>query len=264
MDIKAKKSLGQHFLKDISISKQIVDSFNTTLPFPKTILEIGPGKGALTQFLIEREINNLFLIEIDQQLTNYLANAYPLLTHNIVTENFLNLNLSKKFPGTIGIIGNFPYNLSSLILFQLLKYRDQVQEIVCMLQKEVAERIVSQPGSKVYGIPSVLLQAFYNVEYLFTVEPNVFSPPPKVHSAVIRLRRNDIERLSCDENLFFKLVKRGFQQRRKKLKNALNFYTERFTTEFPLLNQRAEELSVQQFITLTEHTSDICKMLEVV
>ncbi len=259
MCIKAKKALGQHFLEDSSISKQIVDSFNTTLPFPKTILEIGPGKGALTQFLIEREINNLYLIEIDQPLANYLVNAYPFLTHNIVTENFLHVDLSQKWPGTIGVIGNFPYNLSSLILFQLLKYRDQVQEIVCMLQKEVAERVVSQPGSKVYGIPSVLLQAFYNVEYLFTVEPAVFNPPPKVHSAVIRLRRNDIARLPCDEDLFFKLVKLGFQQRRKKLKNALSFYTERFTKEFPLLNQRAEELSVLQFISLTQHISGICR-----
>lgn len=256
MSIQAKKSLGQHFLEDNTISQQIVDAFNQHPPFPKTILEIGPGKGALTQFLTAKTIDNLYLIEIDHQLARYLANTYPLLANNIVTENFLNVDLSKKWPGTVGVIGNFPYNLSSPILFHLLKYRDHVQEIVCMLQKEVAERVVSKPGNKVYGIPSVLLQAFYNVEYLFTVEPNVFNPPPKVHSAVIRLRRNDTKRLPCDEGLFFQVVKLGFQQRRKKLKNALQGskdLTHILNSSF--LNQRAEELTVQQFITLTQQVN---------
>jgi len=253
MNRQAKKSLGQHFLQDNTVSKRIVDAFNQSPPYPQTILEIGPGQGALTQFLVEKVIKNLYLIEIDHQLAKYLANTYPLLAHNIVIDNFLNLDLSKKWPGKIGVIGNLPYNLSSLILFKLLNYRDQVQEIVCMLQKEVAERIVSKPGSKVYGIPSVLLQTFYNVEYLFTVELNVFSPAPKVHSAVIRLRRNDIEKLPCDENLFSQVVKLGFQQRRKKLKNALQSCKKSVNnTEFALLNHRAEELSVQQFITLTQ------------
>ena len=253
MPIKAKKSLGQHFLKDDEVSKRIVDSFTQNLPYPHTILEIGGGKGALTQFLIQKSIANLYIVEIDHQLAIYLSNTYPSLVHNIVQDNFLNLDLSTRFPGTIGVIGNFPYNLSSQILFKLLEYRDQVQEIVCMLQKEVAERVVSNPGNKVYGIPSVLLQAFYDVEYLFTVEPTVFSPPPKVHSAVIRLRRNSMEKLPCNEKVFIDLVKLGFQQRRKKLKNALQGCKDWINNfELPLLNHRAEELSVQHFITLTQ------------
>lgn len=253
MPIKAKKSLGQHFLKDDEVSKRIVDSFTQNLPYPHTILEIGGGKGALTQFLIQKSIANLYIVEIDHQLAIYLSNTYPSLVHNIVQDNFLNLDLSTRFPGTIGVIGNFPYNLSSQILFKLLEYRDQVQEIVCMLQKEVAERVVSNPGNKVYGIPSVLLQAFYDVEYLFTVEPTVFIPPPKVHSAVIRLRRNSMEKLPCNEKVFIDLVKLGFQQRRKKLKNALQGCKDWINNfELPLLNHRAEELSVQHFITLTQ------------
>ena len=253
MPIKAKKSLGQHFLKNDEVSKRIVDSFTQNLPYPHTILEIGGGKGALTQFLIQKSIANLYIVEIDHQLAIYLSNTYPSLVHNIVQDNFLNLDLGTRFPGTIGVIGNFPYNLSSQILFKLLEYRDQVQEIVCMLQKEVAERVVSNPGNKVYGIPSVLLQAFYDVEYLFTVEPTVFSPPPKVHSAVIRLRRNSMEKLPCNEKVFIDLVKLGFQQRRKKLKNALQGCKDWINNfELPLLNHRAEELSVQHFITLTQ------------
>jgi 16S rRNA (adenine1518-N6/adenine1519-N6)-dimethyltransferase len=260
--MKAKKCLGQHFLKDDAISQQIVDAFNQRQPYPATLLEIGPGRGALTQFLVNKEFPHLYLIEVDHELVAYLSRTYPPLAHHIIEADFLELDLSQKWPGTIGVIGNFPYNISSPIFFKLLQHRDQVQEIVCMVQKEVADRIAAKPGSKIYGIPSVLLQAFYQVEYLFTVEPSVFTPPPEVHSAVIRLRRNNIQQLACDEGLFFKLVKLGFQQRRKKLKNALsNLGSSMQHMDMPFLNQRAEELSVQDFVQLTEQiTKGVCSI----
>lgn len=251
--MKAKKYLGQHFLKDNFMSQQIVDAFNQRAPHPATLLEIGPGRGALTQFLVKKESPGLYLIELDPELVVYLSKIYPHVADYIVEADFLDLDLRQKWPGTIGVIGNFPYNISSLILFKLLEHRDQVQEIVCMVQKEVADRIVAKPGSKTYGIPSVLLQAFYQVEYLFTVEPSLFNPPPQVYSAVIRLQRNNIQQLACDESLFFSLVKLGFQQRRKKIKNALsNLGSFIQQLDIPFLNRRAEELSVKDFIQLTE------------
>lgn len=252
-NMKAKKYLGQHFLKDNTISQQIVDAFNQRQPHPTTLLEIGPGRGALTQFLTKKEFQRLYLIEVDHELVAYLLKAYPHLANHIIEADFLDLDLSQRWPGTVGVIGNFPYNISSPIFFKLLQHRDQVQEIVCMVQKEVADRIVAKPGSKIYGIPSVLLQAFYQVEYLFTVEPSLFNPPPQVYSAVIRLRRNNVQQLACDEALFFRLVKLGFQQRRKKLRNALsNVGSFIQHMDIPFLNQRAEELSVQEFVQLTQ------------
>jgi 16S rRNA (adenine1518-N6/adenine1519-N6)-dimethyltransferase len=251
--MKAKKYLGQHFLKDNAISQQIVGAFNQHQPHPATLLEIGPGRGALTQFLIQKEFQHLYLIEVDHDMVAYLSKVYPYIADHIIEADFLDLDLSQRWPGTIGVIGNFPYNISSPIFFKLLQHRDQVQEVVCMVQKEVADRIVARPGSKIYGIPSVLLQAFYQVEYLFTVDPPLFNPPPRVYSAVIRLRRNNIQQLACDEALFFRLVKLGFQQRRKKLRNALsNVGSFIQHMHMPCLDQRAEELSVQEFVQLTQ------------
>lgn len=256
--MKAKKYLGQHFLNDNGTSQQIVDSFNQQQPYPATLLEIGPGRGALTQFLIKKEFSHLYLVEVDPELVAYLSKIYPHVANHVIEADFLDLDLSQRWPGTIGVIGNFPYNISSPILFKLLQHRDQVQEIVCMVQKEVANRIVAKPGSKIYGIPSVLLQAFYQVEYLFTVEPSLFNPPPQVYSAVIRLRRNNVQQLACEEALFFKLVKLGFQQRRKKLSNALSSVGSFMQhMNIPFLNQRAEELSVQDFIQLTQQVMGI-------
>jgi len=258
-DMKAKKYLGQHFLKDNATSQQIVDAFNQRQPHPAALLEIGPGRGALTQFLTQKQFPHLYLIEIDHELVAYLSKTYPRLASHIIEADFLDLDLGQRWPGTIGVIGNLPYNISSPIFFKLLQHRDQVQEIVCMVQKEVADRIVAKPGSKIYGIPSVLLQAFYQVEYLCTVEPALFNPPPQVHSAVIRLRRNNIQQLACDEVLFFRLVKLGFQQRRKKLRNALSTVGSFIQhMNIPFLNQRAEELSVQDFIQLTQQVMAAC------
>lgn len=252
-NMKAKKYLGQHFLKDNTVSQQIVGSFNQQQPYPATLLEIGPGRGALTQFLTKKEFQRLYLIEVDHELVAYLSKTYPYLNNHIIAADFLALDLKQRWPGTIGVIGNLPYNISSPIFFKLLQHRDQVQEIVCMVQKEVADRIVSRPGSKIYGVPSVLLQAFYQVEYLFTVKPSFFNPPPQVYSAVIRLRRNEIEQLSCDEDMFCRVVKLGFQQRRKKLKNALSVWGNFIQhMDIPILSRRAEELSVQDFIQLTQ------------
>ena len=254
---KPKKYLGQHFLKDLDTSKQIVEAIKFPFQNPSSIvLEVGPGKGALTYFLIQKQFANLYLVEIDHELVAYLLKTYPILANRIIEADFLKLDLTKRWSGPISLVGNFPYNISSQIFFKLLKHRDQVKEIVCMVQKEVAERITAQPGSKVYGIPSVLLQTFYNINYLFTVGPDLFIPPPKVDSAVIRLERNELHQLPCNENLFLKLVKMGFQQRRKKLKNALSAMNLPVPiVELPKLNQRAEELSISDFISLTQQIS---------
>ncbi|OJW70656.1 MAG: 16S rRNA (adenine(1518)-N(6)/adenine(1519)-N(6))-dimethyltransferase [Candidatus Amoebophilus sp. 36-38] len=251
---KPKKYLGQHFLKDLDISKQIVEAIKLPLQDPSSIvLEIGPGKGALTHFLVQKQFANLYLVEIDSELVSYLLKTYPILSNHIIEADFIKLDLTKRWVGPISVVGNFPYNISSQIFFKLLQHRDQVKEIVCMVQKEVAERIIAQPGSKAYGIPSVFLQAFYNINYLFTVGPDLFMPPPKVNSAVIRLERNELQQLPCNENLFSKLVKLGFQQRRKKLKNALSaMILPAHLVDLPQLNQRAEELSISDFIALTQ------------
>lgn len=247
-EVRAKKFLGQHFLTDEGIAKRIVDSLS---PEVSRLLEIGPGMGVLTKYLINRADTDFHVIEIDRESVAYLHDHYPTL--DVVEGDFLKQDLSALFHDTYAIIGNFPYNISSQILFCVFDNRNQVSEVVGMFQKEVAERVAAGPGSKTYGILSVLLSAFYNIEYLFTVQEHVFNPPPKVKSAVIRLKRNDIAELECDERLFVQVVKAGFNQRRKTLRNALrsaNLPVD--TVPETILAKRAEQLSVDEFITLTK------------
>lgn len=249
MQVRPKKSLGQHFLKDQHIAQKIVDALkSTTLP----VLEIGPGTGVLTQYLVERKHTPLTLVEIDRDSVAYLKEHYPALRNHILEEDFLQIDLARSIPGDMAIIGNFPYNISSQIFFKVLEYRHQVREVVGMLQKEVAERIAAPHGSKTYGILSVLLQAYYHIELLFHVPPGVFHPPPKVMSSVVRLTRNERDRLDCDEVLFRKVVKQSFQMRRKTLRNALKpLNLPPSISTLSLLDKRAEQLSVEDFIALT-------------
>ena len=248
-EVRAKKFLGQHFLTDEKIAERIVESLSTDTPH---VLEIGPGMGVLTKYLIKKEELDFHVVEIDRESVAYLHDHYPTL--DVIEGDFLQYNLTSLFQDTFSIIGNFPYNISSQILFKVFDNRDKVTEVVGMFQKEVAERVAAGPGSKTYGIISVLLSAFYNIEYLFTVHENVFNPPPKVKSAVIRLRRNDIKSLECDEKLFIQVVKAGFNQRRKTLRNALrqlNMPLDNVGEE--MLAKRAEQLSVAQFIEITKN-----------
>ncbi len=242
-----KKNLGQHFLKDASIAGRIAGSL--TGDGYNTVLEIGPGMGVLTEFLIERNFTDFRVIEIDNESVHYLKSHFTTL--NVITGDFLSMDIEGEFEEKIGIIGNFPYNISTQILFKVLKHRDKVVEITGMLQKEVAERICSGPGSKAYGILSVLLQAFYKAEYLFTVSENVFSPPPKVKSGVIRLIRNDVMKLDCDEILFIRVVKSCFNQRRKTLRNSVRAAFELSRDDYHEFGLRPEQLSVEQFVNMT-------------
>jgi 16S rRNA (adenine1518-N6/adenine1519-N6)-dimethyltransferase len=247
-EVKAKKFLGQHFLTDENIAAKIVESLS---PDTIHILEIGPGMGVLTKYLIAKPDKDFHVVEIDRESVAYLHDHYPTL--DIIEGDFLRYDLSTLFHDSFSIIGNFPYNISSQILFKVFDNRDSVTEVVGMFQKEVAERVAAGPGSKTYGILSVLLSAFYNIEYLFTVHEHVFNPPPKVKSAVIRLTRNDVKHLECDEKLFVQLVKAGFNQRRKTLRNALrqlNLPIENIGEG--ILAKRAEQLSVEQFIDITK------------
>lgn len=246
--VRAKKYLGQHFLNDEGIAQRIVQSLS---PTSTRVLEIGPGMGVLTKYLVARNDIDFHAIEIDSESVEYLHNHYPTL--HVIEGDFLRLDPSSLFQPPFAIIGNFPYNISSQILFRVFDHRDAVSEVVGMFQKEVAERVAEGPGSKTYGILSVLLSAFYDIEYLFTVPEHVFLPPPKVKSAVIRLRRNGVQRLDCDEALFVRVVKAGFGQRRKTLRNALR------QLDCPLdgvpdtvLAKRAEQLSVSEFVSLTQ------------
>lgn len=250
--VSPKKHLGQHFLTDLNIATKIVNQL--TLPEGvKDVLEIGPGMGVLTQYLLQHKEYQTTVIEIDRESVSYLQTHFPALEDRIISADFLKMKLAEKFPGKISIIGNFPYNISSQIFFKVLESRNQVMEVVGMLQKEVAERIAAPPGSKTYGILSVLLQAFYDITYNFTVHENVFNPPPKVKSAVISLVRNDVAKLPCDETLFFSVVKQSFGTRRKTLRNCLKTYNlPPETTAMPVFNQRAEQLSVAEFIELTK------------
>ncbi|MFB6343926.1 16S rRNA (adenine(1518)-N(6)/adenine(1519)-N(6))-dimethyltransferase RsmA [Saccharicrinis sp. FJH62] len=247
--VRAKKHLGQHFLNDISIAERIVNSLNSTADVP--VLEIGPGMGVLTQFLAGKRI--LKVVEIDSESVRYLSENYPDLQGNIISDDFLKLDISTLFEKPYAIIGNFPYNISSQIMFKVLDAKDSVPEVVCMLQREVARRIASGPGNKDYGILSVLLQAYYDIEYLFTVNEGVFTPPPKVKSAVIRLTRNDVKALECSEELFVKVVKAAFNQRRKTLRNSLKsfFKPDNRITENEIFNLRPEQLTVNDFVFLT-------------
>ncbi len=249
--VRPKKSLGQHFLHDRQIAKRIVDALVITDDQSK-VLEIGPGMGVLTTFLIERPEIDLHVIEIDRDSVAYLHKHYPPLAGRIIEGDFLDFDLTSLTQKPLAIIGNFPYNISSQIFFRVLAKRDQVTQVVCMLQKEVAERMAAPPGSKTYGILSVLLQAYYQIEFLFKVPPGVFTPPPKVMSAVIRLTRNSRQTLSCNETLFVQVVKQGFNNRRKTLRNALkNLTLAAEISALPLLDKRAEQLSVEDFEHLT-------------
>ena len=249
--VRPKKSLGQHFLHDLNVAERIVGALKSKSA-SQQVLEIGPGMGVLTQFLIPREQSQLKVIEIDRDSVAYLKNNYPSLKGRIIEGDFMEIDIREIFAEKFSIIGNFPYNISSQIFFKVLRHRDQVEQVVCMLQKEVADRIASPPGSKTYGILSVLLQAFYNIQYLFKVPPGVFTPPPKVMSAVIRLERNAVVTLPCDETLFVQVVKQAFNTRRKTLRNALkNLNLAAEISALPLLDKRAEQLSVEQFTNLT-------------
>lgn len=259
--IKAKKHLGQHFLIDLDIAERIAETLQG--PF-KHILEVGPGTGVMTQFLVKRHTppeQNLWLVDVDAESVQYLQKHYPALTTNTFLDDFLSWNLEKKFPEPVAIVGNFPYNISSQIFFKVLDHVNHVPEIVGMLQKEVAERLVSPPGNKDYGILSVLLQTWYHAEYCFTVHEDVFSPPPKVKSGVVRFWRNERTSLPCDAQKFKQVIKQGFNNRRKTLRNALkglNLPTELLVlaeanaTLNAMLDKRAEQLGVEDFIWLTQ------------
>ena len=248
--VRAKKHLGQHFLNDLNVAQKIADSLHHQAY--KQVLEIGPGMGVLTQFLLQKD-SEVFVIEIDTESVVYLKTHFPLLNNHIIEGDFLKLPLNEIFKEPFALIGNFPYNISSQILFKALEHKEIIPEIAGMFQKEVAERVASQPGNKNYGIISVLLQAYYNIEYLFTVNEDVFIPPPKVKSGVIRLIRKENQTLDCDEKLFKRVVKTAFNQRRKTLRNALKSITlvDEKKAE-PYLSLRAEQLSVDDFIQLTQ------------
>ncbi|CAM3711728.1 16S ribosomal RNA methyltransferase KsgA/Dim1 family protein [Flavobacterium saliperosum S13] len=249
--VKAKKHLGQHFLNDESIAKNIADAL--TLKGYKNVLEIGPGMGVLTKYLLEKPIDT-YVIEIDTESVTYLEAHYPKLHGKIISKDFLKYNIKEVFKDEpFAIIGNFPYNISTQIVFRTLELRDQIPEFSGMFQKEVAERICSKKGSKVYGILSVLAQAFYDVEYLFTVDEHVFTPPPKVKSGVMRMIRKENYQLPCDEKLLFTVVKTSFNQRRKTMRNSLkSMNLSDKLREDSIFDLRPEQLSVEQFIELTQ------------
>lgn len=239
-------------MKDKSVALRIVDSLLLSGGV-NHVVEIGPGTGVLTQFLLANPAVDLNVVEIDRESVTYLAEHYPTLKDRIISGDFLELDLEKLFSENLIIIGNFPYNISSQIFFKVLDHRNQVSQVVCMIQKEVAERIAEKEGSKTYGILSVFLQTFYDIEYLFKVPPGVFFPPPKVMSAVIRLVRNKRDSLECDELLYRKVVKQGFQNRRKTLRNALkSLNLNPSIYKLDIMDKRAEQLSVEQFISLTK------------
>lgn len=283
MEVRAKKSLGQHFLTDLSIAQRIADSLTAPVAPGDSIgdtgsstssgkdgagqtdvLEVGPGMGVLTQFLLQRPELNLKMVEIDRESVDYLLVHFPQVNGALIEADFLKLRLETFFKGKFCIIGNFPYNISSQIFFKILDYKESVPQVVCMIQKEVAERIAEKPGSKTYGILSVLLQAWYDIEYLFTVGEGAFNPPPKVKSAVIRLVRNSRKELGCDESLFKAVVKTSFNQRRKTMRNSLRpivsakasreGWNEEQVSAFlsqPVFDLRPERLGVEDFISLT-------------
>lgn len=252
--VRPKKHLGQHFLKDLSIAERIAKGLTGHGSY-KAVLEVGPGTGVLTQFLLKQDYQT-WVVDIDRESIAYLKEHFQELEGRIIDGDFLKYDFLSDTGTPLAIIGNFPYNISSQIFFRILELRNEVPEVVCMIQKEVADRIAEGPGSKTYGILSVLLQAYYDIEYLFTVKPGVFNPPPKVNSGVIRLKRNSVERLDCDEKLFKSIVKAGFQMRRKTLRNALKpINLPAALAEDPILDLRAEALSVNQFVALTNKIS---------
>ncbi|MCK9162997.1 MAG: 16S rRNA (adenine(1518)-N(6)/adenine(1519)-N(6))-dimethyltransferase RsmA [Bacteroidales bacterium] len=248
--VRAKKHLGQHFLKDEAIAKEIAFSLSGEYP---NILEIGPGMGVLTKYLFENPaLKDIKVVEIDRESVEYLNENFPNLKDKIYSEDFLKMDIEKPYSTPYSIIGNFPYNISSQILFRVFENRDLIPELVGMFQKEVAQRICSKCGTKVYGILSVLLSAYYDLEYLFTVEETAFLPPPKVKSAVIRMKRNEIKKLDCDEKLFITVVKTAFNQRRKMLRQSLKPMGKSMEDiDSELLTKRAEQLTVEQFVYIT-------------
>ena len=277
MEVRAKKSLGQHFLTDLSIAHGIVDALQPDTGTEEgkdnggsgekmPTLEIGPGMGVISQYLLERDDLDFKMIEIDRESVDYLLSHFPKAYGRVLEGDFLKLKLEALYPsGRFCVIGNFPYNISSQIFFKILDYKDRIPQVVCMIQKEVAQRIAEKPGSKTYGILSVLLQAWYDIEYLFSVGSGAFAPPPKVQSAVIRLRRNSRISLGCDENLFKTIVKTSFGQRRKTLRNSLKpLVLETLSkqgadasdfnefTSGKVWDLRPERLGVEDFIALTK------------
>ena len=254
MKVRAKKYLGQHFLKDLSVARSITDALSGESY--TNIVELGPGMGVLTQYLLTKNFIT-HVIELDRESVSYLQAKYPQLSQRIYSSDFLKLNLETITGQPFALIGNFPYNISSQILFKALDYKDQIPEIVGMFQKEVAERVTSCPGNKKYGIISVLVQAYYNTEYLFTVDEDVFDPPPKVKSGVIRLRRSNEKKLECNEKFFKQVVKQAFSQRRKTLRNALKLLIGKSGFNDSRLELRAERLSVKDFVYLTNQLERI-------
>jgi len=256
-NVRPKKALGQHFLTDLDVARRIADTIDTQPQLP--VLEVGPGMGVLTQFLVKKG-RELKVVELDDESVTYLRHTYPELEDSIIADDFLKMHLERTFQQRPFLItGNYPYNISSQIFFKVLEHRDLVPCVTGMIQKEVADRICAAPGSKTYGILSVLIQAWYETEYLFTVEPYVFNPPPKVRSAVIRLTRNGRTSLTCDEGLFRNVVKTTFNQRRKTLRNNLRpLLAEKgidaatLKVEPEMLSLRPEQLSLEQFIHLTQ------------
>ncbi len=250
--VRPKKALGQHFLNDHNIARKIVDSLEI-IP-DQTVIEIGPGKGILTKYLIKKTQINLIPVEIDIEAFTYLIKNYPEIKDTLILENFLDVDLS-SFGNNLAIIGNLPYNISSQILFRILENHERISEFVCMLQKEVADRIISPPGNKTYGILSVLLQTWYDTNYLFTVNPEAFFPKPKVRSAVIKLVRNNRNELGCDEHFYKTIVKTSFNQRRKILRNSLSAFISGTNIEGAILQKRPEQLAVEDFIYLAKFIS---------
>ena len=250
-EVRPKKSLGQHFLKDLSIAKRIADTIDIFPDLP--VLEVGPGTGVLTRFLLENN-RDLTAVELDSESVEYLHKHYPQLEGKIVQKDFLKLNLDEYFSDSFCVIGNYPYNISSQIFFKVLDYKDKIPCCSGMIQKEVAERLAAKPGKKAYGIITVLLQVWYTIDYLFTVEAEVFDPPPKVKSAVIRMVRNERKVLECSESLLKTIVKMAFNQRRKTMRNSLRSLVGKDNNLLndPVFNMRPEQLSVEEFIELTQ------------
>jgi 16S rRNA (adenine1518-N6/adenine1519-N6)-dimethyltransferase len=249
--VKPKKRLGQHFLNDQSIAANIVDALSEDTI---DLIEIGPGTGILTDYILQKDIPNFKIVEIDTESVDYLNEKYPNLKEQLILGDFLKMDLASIFKDKFSIVGNFPYNISSQILFKAWDYRHQVKELVGMFQKEVAERVAAPPGSKTYGILSVLLQSYYDIEYLFTVEPEVFTPPPKVRSGVLRIKRNQTKQLDCNEKFFKTVIKTAFNQRRKTISNSLkSLGFKDFKEELGYIaGQRPEQLSVDEFIEITK------------
>lgn len=257
-EVRAKKALGQHFLTDLNIARKIAYSLEGGAPEnPDKVLEVGCGMGVLTQFLLQRDDVITYGAEIDSESVEYLHNHYPEFAPRLTEGDFLKMDLRTTYGDRLKIIGNFPYNISSQIFFKVLENRDIIPECVGMIQREVAVRLAEPPGSKEYGILSVLLQAWYDIEYLFTVGEKVFNPPPKVKSAVVRLVRNNVEKLDCDEALFIKVVKASFGQRRKMIRNSLKSVFGDFGgREHRFFQMRAEQLSVADFVELTQWVAE--------